>query len=78
MCQFVCLVGSSSTFVQRAAAVPGAHYADTCTSSKHEACQLPGTWWIEPLGNPISAFPVHPDATGEAVMAQDALRQIRR
>jgi hypothetical protein len=65
--------------VQHAAAVTGTQYVDTYTSSKgHDACQAPGTRWIEPLSNPINAFPVHPNATGEAVMAQDALRQIRR
>jgi lysophospholipase L1-like esterase len=62
--------------VRRAAAVTGARFVDTFTpSAGHDACQAPGTRWIEPATNPINAFPVHPNAAGEAAMAQDLLRQ---
>jgi hypothetical protein len=63
--------------VRQAAAVTGAHFVDTYASSiGHDACQAPGTRWLEPITNPINALPAHPNATGEAVMAQNALRQI--
>jgi lysophospholipase L1-like esterase len=61
--------------VRRAAAATGARFVDTYTpSAGHDACQLPGTRWIEPATNPANAFPVHPNAAGEAAMARDLLR----
>jgi len=65
--------------VRRAAAATGARYVDTYTpSAGHDACAPVGTRWLEPLVAPINAFPVHPNATGEAVMAQDTLAAIGR
>jgi len=65
--------------VRRAAAATGARYVDTYTpSAGHDACTPVGTRWLEPLVAPINAFPVHPNATGEAVMAQDTLAAIGR
>ena len=65
--------------VRRAAAVTGARYIDTfAASAGHDACQPVGTRWLEPAVAPINAFPVHPNATGEAAMAQDTLTQIGR
>jgi len=65
--------------VRRAAAATGARYVDTYTpSAGNDACAPVGTRWMEPLVAPINAYPVHPDATGEAAMAQDTLAAIGR
>jgi lysophospholipase L1-like esterase len=63
-----------NSVVRRAAAATGARFVDTYTpSAGHDACQAPGTRWIEPATNPINAFPVHPNADGEAAMARALL-----
>ena len=63
--------------VRRAAAATGARYIDTfAASAGHDACQSVGTRWMEPAVAPVNAFPVHPNATGEAAMAQDTLAQL--
>ena len=65
--------------VRRAAAATGARYVDTFTpSAGHDACSGPTTRWMEPLVGPINAFPVHPNATGEAAMARETLAAIGR
>ncbi|MEJ2870633.1 SGNH/GDSL hydrolase family protein [Actinomycetospora sp. OC33-EN08] len=59
--------------VRRAAAETGAIYLDvTPLSTGHDACQLPGTRWVEPLV-PVNAAPVHPNAIGERKMAENAI-----
>jgi lysophospholipase L1-like esterase len=56
--------------VQRAAADTGATYVDMSTvSDGHDACQPVGTRWIEPVLWGTNYVPVHPNATGEAAMA---------
>jgi lysophospholipase L1-like esterase len=63
--------------VEKAAVETGSRYIDMSASSfGHDACQLPGTRWIEPLSNPINASPVHPNAAGEAAMAEQTLAQL--
>jgi lysophospholipase L1-like esterase len=65
--------------VEKAAVETGSRFIDMSVSSLgHDACQLPGTRWIEPLTNPVNAFPVHPNATGEAAMAEQTLAQLGR
>lgn len=65
--------------VRRAATATGARYIDTfAASAGHDACQPVGTRWLEPAVAPVNAFPVHPNATGEAAMAQDTLAQLGR
>jgi len=65
--------------VRRAAAATGARYVDTSTpSAGHDACAPIGTRWMEPLVFPINAYPVHPNATGEAAMARETLTAIGR
>ena len=65
--------------VRRAAAVTGARYVDTYTpSAGHDACSGPTTRWMEPLVGPVNAYPVHPNSTGEAAMAQETLAAIGR
>jgi lysophospholipase L1-like esterase len=55
------------------AAAGGATYVDTYTSSVgHDACQLPGTRYIEGIVDVQNAIPIHPNALG---MQNDA-RQI--
>ena len=65
--------------VRRAAAKTGARYVDTYTpSAGHDACSGPTNRWLEPLVGPVNAYPVHPNATGEAAMARETLAAIRR
>jgi lysophospholipase L1-like esterase len=65
--------------VRRAAAVTGARFVDTFTASAgHDACQPVGTRWLEPAVAPVNAFPVHPNAAGEAAMAAETLAAIGR
>ena len=65
--------------VRRAAAATGARYVDTFTpSAGHDACSGLTHRWMEPLVAPINAFPVHPNATGEAAMARETLAAIGR
>ena len=65
--------------VRRAAARTGARYVDTYTQSAgHDACSGLTNRWMEPLVGPVNAFPVHPNATGEAKMAQATLAAIGR
>lgn len=57
----------------RQAAANNATYADTYRSSiGHDACQVPGTRWIEGVVDVQNAFTIHPNALG---MRNDA-RQI--
>lgn len=65
--------------VRRAAARTGARYVDTYTpSAGHDACSGADTRWMEPLVGPVNAFPVHPNAAGEAAMARETLAAIGR
>lgn len=53
------------------AAAAGATYVDTYRPSiGHDACQLPGARWVEPLLPLAAAAPVHPNALGMQAMAQ--------
>ena len=52
------------------AAAAGATYVDVYTPSVgHDACQLPGLRWVEPLIPLSPAAPVHPNALGMQGMA---------
>ena len=63
--------------VGRAARETGARFVDmTPISLGHDACQPAGQRWIEPAIAPVNAFPVHPNALGEAAMARQALHQL--
>ncbi|GAA2039198.1 SGNH/GDSL hydrolase family protein [Terrabacter terrae] len=63
--------------VSRAARETGARFVDMTPSSLgHDACQPAGQRWIEPAIAPVNAFPVHPNALGEAAMARQALLQL--
>jgi lysophospholipase L1-like esterase len=57
------------------AAAAGATYVDVYGPSiGHDACQLPGTRWVEPLVPLSPAAPVHPNALGMQAMASVLLR----
>ena len=63
--------------ISRAARLTGTRFVDMSVSSAgHDACQPVGQRWIEPAVGPINAYPVHPNATGEAAMAQQTLLQL--
>ncbi|MGW0136326.1 SGNH/GDSL hydrolase family protein [Streptomyces sp. NPDC003299] len=60
-----------NTVVARAARETGATYVDFAAASDgHDACQAPGTRWIEPLLFGQNIVPVHPNALGEQRMAE--------
>lgn len=62
--------------VKRAAVRTGATYLDvTAISTGHDACQLPGVRWVEPV-IPVNAAPVHPNAIGERQMASNAIAKL--
>ncbi len=62
--------------VRRAAAATGARYVDTSTPSAGRGACAGADRWMEPLVGPVNAFPVHPNATGEAAMARETLAAI--
>ena len=56
--------------IAAAAAAAGATYVDVYTPSiGHDACQLPGVKWVEPVAPTSPAAPVHPNALGMKGMA---------
>ncbi|WP_399881061.1 SGNH/GDSL hydrolase family protein [Streptomyces sp. BBFR51] len=60
--------------VERAAEETGATYVDfSRVSDGHDACEAPGTRWIEPLLFGQSLVPVHPNALGERRMAEHTM-----
>ena len=64
--------------VRRAAAATGARYVDTYTpSAGHDEC-AGADRWMEPLTEHNNAFPIHPNATGEAHLASETLAAIGR
>ena len=61
------------------AAAAGATYVDVYGPSiGHDACQLPGTRWVEPLVPLAPALPVHPNALGMRGMADVLLGALAR
>lgn len=65
--------------VSRAAKETGTRFVDmTASSVGHDACQPAGQRWIEPAVGPVNAYPVHPNAMGEAAMARQTLRVLER
>lgn len=60
--------------VQRAASETGATFVDMAAASDgHDACKPVGTRWIEPVLFGSNFVPVHPNALGEARMADQAI-----
>ena len=67
-----------NAMLQREAAANGATYVDTYSASVgHDACKAEGTRWIEPLIPGTDAFPIHPNAAGEAYLARTVEAALR-
>jgi hypothetical protein len=63
-----------NAMLSREAAAHGATYVDTYTPSVgHDSCQAEPTRWVEPLVPGSDAFPIHPNARGEAADARAVL-----
>jgi len=61
--------------VSRAAAATGATYVDmSAASNGHDACQPTGVRWIEPVLQTTNPVVVHPNAFGEAKMAEQTVQ----
>ena len=61
--------------VKRAAAATGATYVDMSGASNgHDACQPVGVRWIEPVLQTTNPVVVHPNALGEAKMAEQTVQ----
>ncbi|MBL1108528.1 SGNH/GDSL hydrolase family protein [Streptomyces sp. 5-8] len=61
------------------AAVNRAEYVDTYGPTVgHDMCKAPADRWIEPLQPASPAAPAHPNAKGEAAMAQAVLDRLER
>ncbi|WP_415948273.1 SGNH/GDSL hydrolase family protein [Streptomyces sp. KLOTTS4A1] len=56
-----------------------ARYVDTYTPTiGHDICRPPWDRWVEPLVPTSPAAPFHPNAKGEAAMAEAVVEQVRR
>jgi lysophospholipase L1-like esterase len=61
------------------AAAHGVEFVNTYVASVgHDACQHPGTKWVEGLIPTSLAVPFHPNALGEQAMAQEVVRAAQR
>ncbi len=61
--------------IKAAARANGAIFIDTFKASEgHNLCEPIGTRWIEPLIEPLTGIPVHPNATGQEQDAFDVER----
>ena len=61
-----------NAMLQATATANGATFVDTYTPSEgHNACTPESTRWVEPIVPASPADPVHPNANGEAAMAQE-------
>lgn len=57
----------------------GAHFVDTYSPSVgHDACQLPGSAWVNGIVVVPPSFPVHPNGIGMAGMAAAVLAELER
>lgn len=65
----------TNAMIAEQAAANDAEFVDTYDESiGHDVCTPPGTRWFEGLVPTAPAFPVHPNALGEASMARSVLR----
>jgi len=65
----------TNMMIAEQAAANDAEFVDTYDESVgHDVCTPPGTRWFEGLVPTAPAFPVHPNALGEASMARSVLR----
>lgn len=64
--------------VQRAAVATGTTYIDLNTvSDGHDACKPIGTRWVEPILQGTNAVVVHPNALGEASIAERLMKVLQ-
>jgi lysophospholipase L1-like esterase len=64
--------GDLNTMLRETAGTNATTYVDTYTPSEgHNACTPESTLWVEPIVPASPADPVHPDAYGEAAMANE-------
>ena len=69
----------TNAMIAEQAAAHDAEYVDTYDESiGHDVCTPPGTRWFEGVVPTAPAFPVHPNALGEASMARSVLRVLGR
>lgn len=67
-----------NAMIKTQAATNDAEYVDTYDDSiGHDVCKIVGTRWFEGLVPMSLAYPVHPNALGEASMAGSVLRVLR-
>ena len=65
----------TNTMLAEQAAANGAEFVDTYADSiGHDVCTLPPRRWFEGVIPTMPAYPVHPNALGEASMARSVLR----
>jgi len=63
----------------REAAANGATFVDTYRATiGHDACQRPGTRWVEGLVPASPAYPFHPNRRGQQAMARQVLAALGR
>jgi hypothetical protein len=61
-----------ATLLREEAEATGAKFVNMFHYSQgHDACQSPEIRWVEPLFNPLTGIPLHPNATGEQQDAYD-------
>jgi lysophospholipase L1-like esterase len=69
----------TNTMLTEQAAANDAEYVDTYEESAgHDVCKPTGTRWFEGLVPTAPAFPIHPNALGEASMARSVLRVLEQ
>jgi hypothetical protein len=67
-----------NTTIQSVTTTHGDVFVDTYTPSiGHDACQLPGVKWVEPVVPTEAAAPVHPNARGEQGMSDAVVAALR-
>jgi lysophospholipase L1-like esterase len=72
------LQATLNSAVQRAAAATDVTYVNmTGVSKGHDACQPIGTRWVEPVVGGTNPVIVHPNALGEAAMAQQVMKALK-
>ncbi|MCW3010298.1 MAG: family lipase [Solirubrobacterales bacterium] len=73
------LLRKINAMIAEQAAANGAEFIDTYTDSiGHHVCTLPPVRWFEGLVPTEPAFPLHPNAQGEASMARSAIAVLSR
>lgn len=73
------LIRRINAMIAGQAAVHDAEFVDTyADSGGHDVCKLPPNRWFEGLVPTEPAYPLHPNAKGEASMARSTIKQLRK